>query len=64
MAGIGFELKKLFNRRGLFAAFRASDMPELYVPDQCSWELCFFLELCFCVISQAVQDTAESFWYV
>ena len=23
MAGIGFELKKLFNRRGLFAAFRA-----------------------------------------
>ena len=23
MAGIGFELKKLFNRRGLFASFRA-----------------------------------------
>lgn len=23
MAGIGFELKKLFNRRGLFATFRA-----------------------------------------
>ena len=23
MAGIGFELKKLFKRRGLFAAFRA-----------------------------------------
>ncbi|MFR4710862.1 MAG: exopolysaccharide Pel transporter PelG [Blautia wexlerae] len=23
MAGIGFELKKLFSRRGLFASFRA-----------------------------------------
>ena len=23
MAGIGFELKKLFNRQGLFASFRA-----------------------------------------
>ena len=28
MAGIGFELKKLFSRRGLFASFRAEGVDE------------------------------------
>ena len=52
MAGIGFELKKLSTDVDCLRHFGLMDMPELYVPDQCSWELCFFLELCFCVASQ------------
>ena len=63
MAGIGFELKKLFNRRGLFAAFRAYG----YAGVVCTGPMLLGVVLLlgvFCVISQAVQDTAESFWYV
>lgn len=64
MAGIGFELKNFSTGVDCLRHFGLTDMLELYVPDQCSWELCFFLGLCFCVISQAVQDTAENCWYV
>lgn len=63
MAGIGFELKKLFNRRGLFATFRAYG----YAGVVCTGPMLLGVVLLlgvFCVISQAVQDTAESFWYV
>ena len=62
MAGIGFELKKLFNRRGLFATFRAYG----YAGVVCTGPMLLgvVLGLCFCVISQAVQDTAENCWYV
>ena len=43
MAGIGFELEKLFSTDvDCLRHFGLMDMPELYVPDQCSWELCFW----------------------
>ena len=34
MAGIGFELKKLFKKSGLAATARATDMPVLSAPDR------------------------------
>ena len=64
MAGIGFELKKLFNRRGLFAAFRAYGYAGVVCTGPMLLGAVLLLGLCFCVISQAVQDTAESCWYV
>ena len=64
MAGIGFELKKLFNRRGLFASFRAYGYAESYVPVQCFLELYCFLVLCIFVIKQEAADTAGNFWCV
>lgn len=64
MAGIGFELKKLFNRRGLFAAFRAYGYAGVVCTGPMLLGVVLLLGVMFLCESQAVQDTAESFWYV
>lgn len=62
MAGIGFELKKLFSRRGLFASSAPMDMQGLSVPVPCCWGSSFCWVLCFCVTGQALRNRAENYW--
>ena len=60
MAGIGFELKKLFSRRGLFASFRAYG----YAGIICTGPMLLgiVLLLGFCVTGQALRNRAENYW--
>ena len=64
MAGIGFELKKLFNSRGLFASFRAYGYAGVVCPGPMLLGIVCFLVLCIFVIKQEAADTAGNFWCV
>ena len=64
MAGIGFELKKLFNRRGLFATFRAYGYAGVVCTGPMLLGVVLLLGVMFLCGITGVQDTAESFWYV
>ena len=62
MAGIGFELKKLFSRRGLFASFRAYGYAGIICTGPMLLGIVFCWGLCFCVTGQALRNRAENYW--
>lgn len=62
MAGIGFELKKLFSRRGLFASFRAYGYAGIICTGPMLLGSSFCWVLCFCVTGQALRNRAENYW--
>lgn len=63
MAGIGFELKKLFSRRGLFASFQRLWICRDYLyRSHAAGDSSFCWVLCFCVTGQALRNRAENYW--
>ena len=64
MAGIGFELKKLFNRQGLFASFRAYGYAGVVCTGPMLLGIVLLLGVMYLCDKQEAADTAGNFWCV
>lgn len=64
MAGIGFELKKLFNRQGLFASFRAYGYAGVVCTGPMLLGIVLLLGVMYLCVKQEAQTHVGNFWCV